>query len=116
MSKLTNVLEDTDSTDKLVQVLKDVMAPPAVEPVNKMDPELKEWMQLRPNLGADHRAQLDGLAGNVLQALSARLGGGAAAPPLVRSGNFNKSVNRPVKTSGSNPARITSEEKPPHYL
>ena len=82
MSKLTNVLEDTDSTDKLVQVIKDVMAPPAVEPVNKMDPELKEWMQLRPTLGADHQAQLDGLAGNALQALSARLGGGAGAAPV----------------------------------
>ena len=57
-----------------------------------MDPELKEWMQLRPNLGADHRAQLDGLAGNALQALAARLGVGAppvfGGPPGFGGGAF----------------------------
>ena len=69
---LLDVMREADKTADLVAAVKELVAPTASIAVG-IDPELQEWMALRPNLPQDQQIIIDGLAADAIKKLQERL-------------------------------------------
>ena len=69
---LLDVMQQADKTADLVAAVKELVAPTASIAVG-IDPELQEWMALRPNLPQDQQIIIDGLAADAIKKLQERL-------------------------------------------
>ena len=81
-SDLVAALQQTDTTASLVAAVREIARPPPTAATG-IDPELREWMALRPNLPEDQQTVIDGLAADAIRKLQAWLrlaaAGGVAA-------------------------------------
>eukprot|EP01052_Picozoa_sp_SAG31_P046175 SAG31_NODE_8723_length_1399_cov_1.766923_1_plen_391_part_10 len=79
---LIYALRQTDTTKSFLSGLREIVRPEPVNTTKSIDPELKQWMALRPNLSAEHQAMVDDLASRALQQLRSRLEVDRSAAPM----------------------------------
>ena len=98
LAELANFMQQADKTTDLVAAVQELARPSAAAAASGIDPELKEWMTLRPNLPEDQQTVIDSLAADAIKKLQARLrpavstddqGGGGGDSDRAFSGNFS---------------------------
>ena len=70
---LIDALRQTDTTQSFLSGLREIVRPEHQTTESHMDPELRQWLALRPNLPVEQQAVIDGLAMQALSSLRSRL-------------------------------------------